>query len=65
MNRTTIDDVILDPFVGSGTTAVAAVRTMRHYVGFDISAEYCSLTEHRIAQEFKNGRQSETNLDES
>ncbi|MCD6289662.1 MAG: site-specific DNA-methyltransferase, partial [Anaerolineae bacterium] len=33
-------DVVLDPFMGSGSTAVAAVRTGRHYVGYDISPEY-------------------------
>ena len=31
-------DVVLDPFLGSGTTAVAAIRTGRHYVGFDTDA---------------------------
>ena len=44
-----VDDVVLDPFIGSGTTAVAAKQNARHYVGFDISAEYCRLAEERIA----------------
>jgi modification methylase len=44
-----VDDVVLDPFIGSGTTAVAAKQHGRHYVGFDISAEYCRLAEERIA----------------
>ena len=43
-----VDDVVLDPFMGSGTTAVAAVQNQRHYVGFDISEEYCTLAEERI-----------------
>ena len=43
-----VGDVVLDPFMGSGTTAVAAVQNQRHYVGFDISAEYCTLAEERI-----------------
>ena len=44
-----VDDVVLDPFIGSGTTAVAAKQHGRHYVGFDISPEYCRLAEERIA----------------
>jgi site-specific DNA-methyltransferase (adenine-specific) len=44
-----VGDVVLDPFMGSGTTAVAAVQNQRHYVGFDISAEYCTLAENRIS----------------
>lgn len=44
-----VDDVVLDPFIGSGTTAVAAKQLGRHYVGFDISLEYCRLAEERIA----------------
>ncbi|MCI0512466.1 DNA adenine methylase [candidate division KSB1 bacterium] len=43
-------DVVLDPFVGSGTTCVAAKKHGRHYVGFDISAEYCALAAERIAK---------------
>jgi modification methylase len=42
-------DLVLDPFLGSGTTAVAAVETGRHYVGFDTEAEYITLANQRIA----------------
>jgi site-specific DNA-methyltransferase (adenine-specific) len=42
-------DLILDPFIGSGTTAVAAVETGRHYVGFDTEESYLALAESRIA----------------
>lgn len=45
-----VDDVILDPFLGSGTTCVAAKGLRRHYVGFDISPEYCALSEKRLAE---------------
>lgn len=48
---TYLNDVILDPFVGSGTTAVAAVRTGRHYVGYDTDANYVALAEARVAEE--------------
>jgi site-specific DNA-methyltransferase (adenine-specific) len=46
---TYVEDVVLDPFVGSGTTCVAAKQLKRHYVGFDISPEYCELSEKRLA----------------
>ena len=42
------DDLVLDPFLGSGTTAVAAVETGRHYVGFDTEPAYIALAETRI-----------------
>ena len=45
-------DVILDPFIGSGTTAVASLELGRHFIGYDISAEYVKLAKKRIA-EFK------------
>ncbi len=41
-------DVVLDPFVGSGTTCVAALKTKRHYIGYDTNKEYCKLAERRI-----------------
>ena len=44
-------DLVLDPFAGAGTTAVAAVRTGRHYVGFDTDAGYIALAEERIRDE--------------
>ncbi|MEN8113176.1 MAG: site-specific DNA-methyltransferase [Actinomycetota bacterium] len=42
-------DLVLDPFLGSGSTAVAAVQTGRHFVGYDTDAEYAALAEKRIA----------------
>lgn len=41
-------DLVLDPFMGAGTTAVAAVRTGRRYAGFDIDADYVALAQRRI-----------------
>ncbi len=41
-------EVVLDPFIGSGQTAIAAVKTKRHYVGYDISQEYVKLAGRRI-----------------
>jgi site-specific DNA-methyltransferase (adenine-specific) len=43
------DDLVLDPFMGSGSTALAAKETGRHYVGFDTEPEYVELARQRIA----------------
>jgi DNA modification methylase len=43
-------DVVLDPFMGSGSTAIAARLTGRHYVGYELSAEYCQLAEKRVRE---------------
>lgn len=51
-------DLILDPFLGSGSTAVAAVETDRHYVGYDLDAEYLELAERRI-HEGRVGKRSD------
>ena len=42
------NDVVLDPFIGSGTTAVAAQEAGRHWVGYDISPEYVALAHERL-----------------
>jgi DNA modification methylase len=42
-------DLVLDPFMGSGSTAVAAVETGRHYVGFDTEESYIELARQRLA----------------
>jgi len=43
-------EVVLDPFVGSGQTAIAAIKTRRHYVGYDINEKYVRLAEERIKE---------------
>ncbi len=45
---TNVDDIVLDPFMGSGTTAIAARLTKRHYVGYEISPAYVELANERI-----------------
>jgi site-specific DNA-methyltransferase (adenine-specific) len=49
-------DIILDPFMGSGTTAISAINFKRNYIGIDISPEYCNMAEERI----KNHRSQAT-----
>jgi modification methylase len=40
--------IILDPFMGSGTTAISAINHKRDYIGIDISPEYCEMAKKRI-----------------
>ncbi|MBV8633215.1 MAG: site-specific DNA-methyltransferase [Burkholderiaceae bacterium] len=42
--------VVLDPFMGSGTTAVAALRNGRHFVGFELNPDYCAQIEQRLSR---------------
>ena len=42
------NEVVLDPFMGSGTTAVAAKETGRHFIGFELNREYISMAEDRL-----------------
>ena len=41
--------IILDPFMGSGTTAISAINYKRNYIGIDISSEYCKMAKKRIS----------------
>jgi site-specific DNA-methyltransferase (adenine-specific) len=54
-------DVVLDPFCGSGTTCLAALRTERQYVGYEIEPEYIKLAEERICEVLGQNQ----NLDQS
>jgi site-specific DNA-methyltransferase (adenine-specific) len=42
------DDVVLDPFMGSGQTAIAALKAGRHYIGYELNPEYVTLANTRI-----------------
>ena len=44
-------DLVLDPFAGSGTSAVAAVRAGRHFAGYDLDESYIQLAEARVGEE--------------
>ena len=47
-NSTRPGDIVLDPFLGSGTTAVACMELGRKYIGFEINGEYFETAQRRI-----------------
>jgi modification methylase len=47
-------DIVLDPFIGAGSTAMAAKDTGRYFIGFDISEEYVTLAESRLASQIES-----------
>ena len=50
--------IVLDPFMGSGTTGVACVKTGRNFIGIEIDPDYYAIAEKRIAeaqQQFRLG----------
>lgn len=49
-----VGDTVLDPFIGSGTTAIAALRNGRHYVGYDNSESYCNVAQKRVNEELRS-----------
>ena len=59
-------DLVLDPFMGSGTTLIAAVEANRRSVGYDIDPKYVELARTRLAElhhrEFPNGRRSSVDV---
>ena len=42
------NDIVIDPFMGSGTTAIAAIKNNRNFVGYEINEEYINLANNRI-----------------
>lgn len=44
------NDIILDPFMGSGTTGIAALKSERFFVGYEINQEYCKIAVQRISR---------------
>lgn len=49
------EDIVLDPFMGSGTTAISCKKLGRDYIGFDINPEYCKIAERRL-KEIQNNK---------
>jgi DNA modification methylase len=61
INSTQPGDTVLDPFMGSGTTAVAAIQNGREYIGFEVDADnYRDVIERRIG-EAKRQREASVN----
>jgi DNA modification methylase len=62
-------DVVLDPFVGSGTTALACIELNRHYIGIEAAAEYCEIANQaiieRLSQRGGNGHRRAARLNQS
>jgi len=54
------NDIVLDPFIGSGTVAKMALLNNRNYIGFELSKEYCDIAEKRI---FESTKQCTMNLE--
>ena len=48
-------DVVLDPFIGSGTTAVVAKQLERAYIGIDINDDYCKITKNKLEEMIVQG----------
>jgi len=56
-------DVVLDPFCGSGTTCLAALKSDRYYIGYDIKQEYVELANKRIERYLKETKQQQLSLE--
>ena len=48
INSSEPGDIVFDPFLGSGTTAIAAVNTGRHYIGFEMDPDYFDIACRRL-----------------
>ena len=51
INSSQEGQTILDPFMGSGTTAIACIKEKRHFIGFELSKEYFDKAQRRIKAE--------------
>jgi len=60
---TDIDDIVLDPFMGSGSTAIASLAAKRKYIGYEINIEYVELANRRINQ-YLHGKMKKKNENE-
>ena len=48
VNSSKENDIVIDPFLGSGTTAVACINTGRHYIGFELDQRYYDIACKRL-----------------
>lgn len=56
------NDVVLDPFCGSGTTAIAAIKSKRHFVCFDNKKEYVEMAQKRVKKTFQQSKIKQDHL---
>lgn len=56
-------DTILDPFMGSGTTAMACLKTNRNYIGYETNPVYCDIIKERVAEFEKEKMQKPLKID--
>lgn len=56
LHTTQSSDIVLDPFIGSGTTAVACQETGRQFIGFEIDKKYCDIANNRLNKIDANGQ---------
>ena len=49
-----VNDTILDPFMGSGSTGVACIHTNRNFIGMELDENYFNIAKERIESEFNN-----------
>ena len=52
------NDIILDPFIGSGTVGAVAIEHDRRFIGFEIKEEYCEIAKKRLALKYQNKKYS-------
>jgi len=50
------NDIVLDPFVGAGTTIIAAKRLGRRFIGIDIDKKYVNITKDKLSKESSNSK---------
>ena len=53
---TDVGDTVLDPFMGTGTTAVAAKRLGRNYIGIELDPKYVEIAENKLLQELSDSK---------
>ena len=49
LTKTPTGGIVLDPFMGSGTTGIAAINTQREFVGIELDEDYCKIAVARIS----------------
>jgi len=55
-------DTVLDPFIGSGTTAIACINTNRNYIGFELDKQYCDIANERIRNRQRENQKGKRGL---